>query len=119
MSKKEGIDRVILPDDGVPVEYDLTLSVDLPRFQYEGKLEILYTIDVATNELHLHSRGLIGFLNVEFHILNGKKVVKCQEVNINLKKHIVTFRFEEILPVGENVGVLKIPSFTGVLNDSL
>ena len=46
-------------------------------------------------------------------------MIKTSSVEIFTKTHIVVLKFDEVLPVGVNVGTLKIPSFTGELNDQL
>ena len=62
------VDRIVLPDDAVPVEYDLDFDVDIPRHRFDGSVKILYSVEVATNELHLHARELTGFLGITFEV---------------------------------------------------
>ena len=48
----------------------------------------------------------------------GKKI-KTTSVEFFTKTHVIVLKFEEVLPVGVDVGKLIIPSFVGELNDQL
>mmetsp|Transcript_115080 Transcript_115080/g.245862 ORF Transcript_115080/g.245862 Transcript_115080/m.245862 type:complete len:882 (+) Transcript_115080:55-2700(+) len=113
-SKAEG--RVLLPDAVEPLRYEIRLEPDLERFVFDGSEEITVDVQEATDEISLHAKELkIDHQSVVFKPKDGEEVT-IKEVRYELKENAVTFKFEEVLPVGE--GVLEI-KFVGVLNDQM
>ncbi len=56
---KAKIERFVLPDDCVPVSYDLTLRPDLDACTFTGAVEILLDCEVSTNEISLNIQDLL------------------------------------------------------------
>lgn len=114
------IERLILSDDALPTHYDLTLKPDLVRHTFEGSLDIKFDVLVATDEISLNYRELsFDAAVVRFVVAANQKEIKASSVTFKPAENEVVLKFAEVLPVGENVGILKIPLFHGILNDQM
>ncbi|CAD7929790.1 unnamed protein product [Amoebophrya sp. A25] len=118
MQDKSDIDRLILPDDAIPVLYILTLRPDLERCVFSGKLEVLYDVEVACSELSLNARELT-FNDAYFLTAAGDKI-EAESITFQPKLTTVVISFgDEVLPTGQAAGKLVIERFDGILNDQM
>lgn len=107
--------RVLLPDDLLPEQYDLTLEPDLEKFTFEGLVKITCDVNVATDSVTLHAKELL-ISSAKFVAGDGGKEFEASEISLKPKKMTVKFGFEDFLPVGK--GVLEV-KFSGILNDKM
>ncbi|CAD7941895.1 unnamed protein product [Amoebophrya sp. A120] len=113
------IDRAILPDDAVPILYELELRPDLDRCVFSGKLEVTYDVEVATSELYLNAKELC-FSDAFFTPAATGEKLAAESITFKPKETTVVISFgDHVLPVGEAVGKLCIPKFDGILNDQM
>ncbi|CAK9008253.1 unnamed protein product [Durusdinium trenchii] len=113
MAKAEG--RVLLPPTVEPVKYDIKLKPDLVNFTFDGSEKIRLDIQEATDEIALHVKE-IAIKNHTIVLKAGSTEVKPEAVTYSIKDATVTFKFEEMLPVGEAELELE---FFGLLNDQM
>ncbi|CAJ1414869.1 unnamed protein product [Effrenium voratum] len=113
MSKAEG--RVLLPPTVEPVAYDIKLKPDLVSFTFEGEQTIRLQVKEATDEISLHVKE-IAIKNHTVAVTAGSEELKPQAVSYNLPAGTVTFKFEQMLPVGEATLAME---FFGILNDQM
>mmetsp|Transcript_66812 Transcript_66812/g.118290 ORF Transcript_66812/g.118290 Transcript_66812/m.118290 type:complete len:881 (-) Transcript_66812:54-2696(-) len=106
--------RVLLPSDVVPEHYDLTLEPDLERFTFEGIVKITCDVQVATDKVSLHAHELV-LSSADFTPAGGA-VMKADEITLKAKAKTATVGFDDVLPVGKGVLVIK---FRGILNDQM
>mmetsp|Transcript_14162 Transcript_14162/g.34101 ORF Transcript_14162/g.34101 Transcript_14162/m.34101 type:complete len:891 (+) Transcript_14162:157-2829(+) len=112
--------RVLLPSYVKPQRYDLKIVPNLTEYTFDG----VVTIDMETAEtfsddeakkITLHSKELM-YRSAEFQTSVGK-VVKADEINLNVKATTVTFVFGDAMPKGQTIK-LKI-DFAGCLNNQM
>mmetsp|Transcript_1550 Transcript_1550/g.3923 ORF Transcript_1550/g.3923 Transcript_1550/m.3923 type:complete len:885 (-) Transcript_1550:120-2774(-) len=107
--------RVLLPSDVLPEEYDLTLEPDLEQFTFDGVVKISCDVQVATDRVSVHAMDLV-LSQASFTPSGSSTVYKADEISTKAKMKTATMGFEEVLPVGK--GVLEI-KFRGILNDQM
>lgn len=112
-SKQAG--RVLLPPTVLPVKYDIKLKPDLANFTFEGSEVICVDVKESTDEISLHVKE-IAIQNHTIVFKSSEGEVKPEGIAYSMKDSTVTFKFEEMLPVGE--GKLEM-EFVGILNDQM
>lgn len=105
---------MLLPPYAEPLRYQLDLDVLLESHRYTGHQVVDVSIVSRTARLQLHSRELtidqVSFTD------ESKRTYPCEAISFNLKRNVVTFDFENELPVG--IGKLAI-TFAGSLNNQM
>ncbi|VEU39903.1 unnamed protein product [Pseudo-nitzschia multistriata] len=113
--------RVLLPSYVQPQSYDLKVTPDLTAYSFDGIVSIgMVTGDSFSEEeskkITLHSKELM-YRSAEFHAADSGKVVKADEIHVNMKNTTVTFVFAESIPKSSTI-TLKI-DFAGCLNNQM
>lgn len=106
--------RVLLPDDVIPVSYDLALEPDLERFTFDGVVTITCDVQVATDVITVHARELT--ISEATFKPEGAAVMEANTIALKKKAQTASFTFDEPLPTGS--GALKL-KFRGCLNDQM
>ncbi|OMH84586.1 Aminopeptidase 1 [Zancudomyces culisetae] len=112
-------DREILPASVKPVHYDLSLTPDLEKLEFEGQVAIDLEVKEATDKIVLNSNELTIKQVVVESSSEGQQT-KTQEVakgkyDVDPEMERLTIQLDEKLQVGSKT-VLKL-KFSGVLND--
>jgi len=112
--------RVLLPSYVQPKSYDLHVKPDLKAYTFDGIVAIEMTTGKSFTEdeskkITLHAKELM-FRSAEFQTPDGK-VVKADEICVNMKETTVTFIFGESVPKSSEI-TLKI-DFVGSLNNQM
>ena len=107
-------ERELLPDEVIPVAYDLTLESDLVNFLFSGSEEIELEIKKSTTSISFHSKNLSIR---EIYVTTDGVKNDCVSMTQNLKSFVTTTTFSKEIPKG-NSTKLHI-KFDGVLNDQL
>jgi len=115
MTSSKAAGRVLLPPTVEPVKYDIKLKPDLVNFTFEGSETIGLEIKESTDEISLHVKE-IAIKNHTIIFKSSEGESKPQAVSYSLKDGTVTFKFEEMLPVGEATLEME---FFGILNDQM
>lgn len=115
MAAKDKSYRVLLPSDVLPEHYDLELEPDLERFTFDGVVKITCDVQVATEQVVVHSKELL-ISSAQFTPADGASPMSAIEIVMKVKEMTCKLGFEEVLPVGK--GVLEI-KYRGFLNDQM
>lgn len=116
MAESKAAGRVLLPDNVVPLRYQLRIEPDLERFLFHGEEEVTVEVREATDEITLHVKELSLYHDsVVFRPSEGDEA-KPEELRYNLADDTVTMKFGVMLPVGEGIMQVK---YVGVLNDQM
>lgn len=112
--------RVLLPSYVQPTRYDLKVKPDLINYTFDGlvAIEMLSGENFTSDEskkITLHAKELM-FRTAEFQTSDGK-VVKADEIRVNIKTTTVTFIFGESIPKSSSI-TLTI-DFVGSLNNQM
>eukprot|EP00397_Hematodinium_sp_SG-2012_P006175 GEMP01006203.1.p1 GENE.GEMP01006203.1~~GEMP01006203.1.p1 ORF type:complete len:870 (+),score=182.13 GEMP01006203.1:35-2644(+) len=110
------VDRVLLPDDVIPIHYTLKFTPDFNTFTYEGQADIDVDIQVATNTIILHTRELTIRSVSYVGKATGSETIACEALTVHFPNKTCSFTFEKVLPTG--LGTLFI-SFQGIHNDDM
>jgi len=103
------MDRVLLPNNVVPMEYDLVITPDMNKFTFDGEVSIKVDVIETTSTITLHSKEL----NIYSATFGGQKAVR---MIFDLQATTVELVFDDSLPLGG--GVLRIV-FAGIINDQM
>uniref|UniRef100_A0A8C8ITD5 Aminopeptidase n=1 Tax=Oncorhynchus tshawytscha TaxID=74940 RepID=A0A8C8ITD5_ONCTS len=105
---------VRLPTDVYPVNYGLCLKPDLIDFTFEGKLEAIVEVNLATNQIVMNCAD-IDIITASF-VPEGGEEINATGFNYQNEDEKVTLSFPSALQKGS--GTLKI-DFVGELNDKM
>uniref|UniRef100_A0A673WR73 Aminopeptidase n=1 Tax=Salmo trutta TaxID=8032 RepID=A0A673WR73_SALTR len=105
---------VRLPTDVYPVNYGLCLKPDLIDFTFEGKLEAIVKVNLATNQIVMNCAD-IDIITASF-VPEGGEEINATGFNYQNEDEKVTLSFPSALQKGS--GTLKI-DFVGELNDKM
>uniref|UniRef100_A0A3P8ZUA0 Aminopeptidase n=1 Tax=Esox lucius TaxID=8010 RepID=A0A3P8ZUA0_ESOLU len=105
---------VRLPTDVYPVNYGLSLKPDLIDFTFEGKLEAIVEVTLATNQIVMNCAD-IDIITASF-VPEGAEEINATGFNYQNEDEKVTLSFPSALQKGS--GTLKI-DFVGELNDKM
>jgi aminopeptidase N len=120
--KKAG--RVLLPSYVQPQRYDLKVVPDMTAYTFDGLVSITMTTEESFSEeeskkITLHSKELM-YRSAEYKTTTEDgvgKIVKADEIRVNVKDTTVTFVFPESIPKSSSI-VLTI-DFVGCLNNQM
>jgi aminopeptidase N len=108
--------RVLLPNDVVPLHYDLELTPDLEKLEFYCIEGIKVTVNKAeVKEITLHAKE-IYISSVSYKGADSTKEISTTEINYDIKYNTVRFVFEDFLPLDK--GTLNI-KFRGILNGDM
>ena len=69
-----------LPDDVVPVKYNLRLLVDMEEFTTEGEVKIRVEVKKATNQITLHvARKIVTVLEEKVKVYHNAKIIHMKK----------------------------------------
>ncbi|XP_041696384.2 puromycin-sensitive aminopeptidase isoform X3 [Coregonus clupeaformis] len=107
---------VRLPTDVYPVNYGLCLKPDLIDFTFNGKLEAIVEVNLATNQIVMNCAD-IDIITASFVPEGGEgEEINATGFNYQNEDEKVTLSFPSALQTGS--GTLKI-DFVGELNDKM
>lgn len=95
-----------LPEDVLPLHYDLTLMPNLETGEFAGKVNVTLEIISARNNLMLHSKNL-SIDTVELMYVNESVLVQVQNVEDNPLDEMIKIVTKEMLKEGVYHVVLK------------
>lgn len=105
--------REILPDNVVPLHYDLTVEPDFKTFKFEGSVKIELKInDSAIDTVRLNT------IDIDIH---SAKIgdATASKINTDEEQQVVDFVFPEgTLASFKDNAILEV-KFTGILNDNM
>eukprot|EP01035_Chromulina_nebulosa_P020946 gene20946-27148_t len=102
-------ERVLLPDDAIPSHYELVITTNFTQLTFHTDLKINISINKPINQISLHSRDI----TIHSANLGDQQAIG---IDYDLKYHIVTLKFENVVEIGESVLVI---SYTGILNGDM
>ena len=121
--------RVLLPSYVQPERYDLKVVPDMTAYTFDGLVAITMTTEESFSEeeskkITLHSKELM-YRSAEFEYktttedgdATAGKIVKADEIRVNVKDTTVTFVFPDSIPKSSTI-VLTI-DFVGCLNNQM
>ncbi|KAJ9452547.1 Aminopeptidase M1 [Diplonema papillatum] len=114
MAETEPVQRELLPDDVLPVEYTLKLEPNLETFKFTGSVTIDLKVQKPVKALTLHSRQL-AFDSAYIEADGVKQPV--EGISTNVKDTTVTFALSEEVTAGKKTKL--VVDFIGTLNDQM
>ncbi|XP_076675235.1 aminopeptidase N-like [Andrena cerasifolii] len=111
--RKEAVNKYRLPDDTIPIHYNIKL--DLHNSTFDGETEIYLKVRRSTSTVVLHSKNLT-IDEVTTNIRKDNNTIKPKEHIYDDATEMLGLRFEDPLEAG--VYILKF-KFTGALADDL
>lgn len=97
IKQKRTIQR--LPEDVLPLHYDLTLMPNLETGEFIGKVNITLNLLTPRNSLMLHSKNL-SIDTVDLIFVNTSVLVQVQNVEDSPLDEMIKIVTKEMLPVG-------------------
>ncbi|KAM9983730.1 hypothetical protein ACTFIY_000447 [Dictyostelium cf. discoideum] len=113
----EKVDRLVLPENVVPIKYDLHLKPNLKEFTFKGEETITVQVKQPTKTITIHSIEIeIQSASIKSSSSSSSSSQSSKSITFYEPEEVVIFEFENELPVGEYCLSLV---FTGLLNDKL
>ena len=95
MSSAKSSGRVLLPQDAIPLNYQIKLSCDLDKFIFDGEASILVDVVNSTPSISLHIKEIL-IKSSTFETAEGKKL-ELVSMSQNIDLQTVTLVFSEPL----------------------
>ncbi|KAK5575734.1 hypothetical protein RB653_006868 [Dictyostelium firmibasis] len=111
----EKVDRLVLPENVVPIKYDLHLKPNLKEFTFKGEETITVQVKQPTKTITMHSIE-IEIQSASLKSKDSSSSSSSKSITFYEPEEVVIFEFENELQVGEHYLTI---AFTGLLNDKL
>ena len=115
MSSDKSAGRVLLPQDAIPLNYQIKLSCDLENFIFDGEESILVDVVNSTSSISLHIKEIL-IKSSSFETVEGKKL-ELVSMSQDIDLQTVTLFYSEPLPLGKG-GKINI-SYQGSHNNQM
>lgn len=106
---------VVLPDEAIPLHYDLDMIVNLDACEFTCDMSVDYDVQRETDSIHMHMRE-ICIWSCKF-VTSTSEELEAVTITENTKLRTVKFTFDKTLPIG--LGGKLVINYKGILNNAM